>query len=204
MKKIPLFHPRVFDDQEWAEGYYRRNRKSIAQVGKRFVKILKSCDFTKGKVLDVGCGFATIPIEIAKEFAGTKITGVDLSEPLLEIGRNHAKRHGLENQIDLLNGDVQKLQFEASSFDVVINSFLLHIVGDPIQMLNEIERVAKPDGCIVMTDLRRGFLAYFVKKFRTAYTLEEAAELIEKSQIRKGKLSSGFFWWDYLYNQRHN
>ena len=204
MKKIPLFHPRVFHDQEWAEGYYKRNHTNIARVGKRFVNILKSCGFTEGKILDVGCGFATIPIEIAKEFAGAKITGVDLSEPLLEIGRDHAEREGLENQIDLLTGDAQKLQFEANSYDVVINSFLLHIVEDPVQMLNEIERVAKPDGRIVITDLRRGFLAYFVKKIRTTYTLVEAAEVIKKSNIRKGKLSSGLFWWDYLYNEPHN
>lgn len=198
MKQTELFHPRVFSDQEWAEGYYRRNRKSIERVGQRLARLLKYMGFTEGTILDVGCGFATVPIEIAKAFPKATITGVDLGEPLLKIGRKHIKDRGLENQIVLLNGDAQNLQYEDNSFDLVINSFLIHIVEDPIQMLNEIERVAKPEGIVLITDLRRGFLALMVKKFRTAHTLEEASELLGKSKIRHGRFVSGPFWWDYI------
>ena len=198
MKQIDLFHPRIFHDQEWAEGYYKRNRKSIEKVGQRLVGLLKSMGFTEGTVLDVGCGFATVPIEIAKAFPKAIITGIDLGEPLLEIGRKLIKNNGLENQVGLLNGDAQNMQYEDNSFDLVINSFLFHIVENPIQMLNEIERVAKPEGIILITDLRRGFLAYIIKKFRTAHTLEEASELLGKSKIRHGRFASGPFWWDYI------
>lgn len=65
-------------------------------------------------------------------------------------------------------------------------------------MLNETERITKPKGKILITDLRRGMLAYFIRKFRTSYTLKEAEAIIKQSDIRKGELSSGFFWWDYL------
>lgn len=198
MKQIDLFHPRVFNDQEWAEGYYKRNRKNIERVGKRLAGLMKTIDFTGGTILDVGCGFASVPIEIAKTFPNVKITGIDLGEPLLDIGRTLIKKEKLEKQIVLLNGDAQNLQYENNSFDVVINSFLLHIVENPIQMLNEIDRVTKPEGIILITDLRSGFLAYLLKKFRTAYTFEEASDVIKKSKIRRGKLSSGLFWWDYM------
>jgi len=198
MKQIDLFHPRVFRDQDWAEGYYKRNRKSIEKVGQRLARLLKSMGFTEGTILDVGCGFATVPIEIAKAFPKAKITGIDLGEPLLKIGRKLINNNGLENQIVLLNGDAQNLQYDDSSFDLVINSFLIHIVEDPIQMLNEIERVAKPEGIILITDLRRGFLAYIIKKFRTAHTLEEATGLLGKSKISYGRFASGPFWWDYI------
>jgi ubiquinone/menaquinone biosynthesis C-methylase UbiE len=197
MKQIELFHPRVFNDQEWAEGYYKRNRKNIERVGKRLAGLMKTIGFTGGTILDVGCGFASVPIEIAKTFPNVKITGIDLGEPLLDIGRTLIKKERLEKQIVLLNGDAQNLQYENNSFDVVINSFLLHIVENPIQMLNEIDRVAKPEGIILITDLRRGFLAYLLKKFRTAYTLEEASVVIKNSEIRRGELSTGLFWWDY-------
>ena len=198
MKQSDLFHPRVFDDQEWAEGYYKRNRKNIERVGKRLAGLMKTIGFTEGTILDVGCGFASVPIEIAKIFPDAKITGIDLGEPLLDIGRRLIKEEKLEKQIVLLNGDAENLSYENHSFDVVINSFLLHIVENPIQMLNEIDRVTKPEGIILITDLRRGFLAYLIKKFRTAYTLEEASDVIKNSKIRKGKLSPGFFWWDYI------
>ncbi len=198
MKQINLFHPRVFNDQEWAEGYYKRNRKNIERVGKRLAGLLKTIGFTGDTILDVGCGFASVPVEIAKAFPNAKITGIDLGEPLLNIGRTLIKKEGLEKQIVLLNGDAQNLQYENNTYDVVINSFLFHIVENPIQMLNEIDRVAKPEGVILITDLRRGFLAYFINKFRTAHTLKEASDLIKESKIRKGKLSSGPFWWDYI------
>jgi len=198
MKQIDLFHPRVFNDIEWAEGYYKRNKKNIKRVGKRLAGILKTMGFKGGTILDVGCGFASVPIEIAKSFSDVKITGIDLGEPLLDIGRRLIKTEKLEKQIVLSNGDAQNLQYKNNSFDVVINSFLLHIVENPIEMLNEIERVTKSEGIILITDLRRGFLAYLMKKFRTAYTLEEAYNTIKKSKIRKGELSSGPFWWDYI------
>lgn len=199
MKQNDLFHPRIFNDQEWAEGYYKRNKGSIKKVGKRFAKLLKTIGFTHGTILDVGCGFASVPIEIAKTFPDAKITGIDLGEPLLDIGQTLISNEALEKQITILKGDAQNLQYENDTFDVVINTFMLHIVENPISMLNEIDRVAKPRAKILITDLRRGFLAYFIKKFRTAYTLKEATDIIKNSKIRKGRLSSGLFWWDYIY-----
>ena len=53
-------------------------------------------------------------------------------------------------------------------------------------------------GKIMITDLRRIWLALFMKKFRTVFTLDEAVEVIEPSKIRKGKAFQGFFWWDYM------
>ena len=200
MKQEDLFHPRIFNDKGWAEGYYERNKNSIEKVGKRYAKLLKTIGFTNGTILDVGCGFASVPIEIAKIFPEAIITGIDLSEPLLDIGRTLINNAGLKKQITILKGDAQNLQYKNETFDVVINTFLLHIVENPISMLNEINRVAKPEAKILITDLRRGFLAYFIKKFRTAYTLNEADDIIKNSEIRKGKLSSGLFWWDYIYS----
>lgn len=198
MKQTELSHPRVFSDPVWAEGYYKRNKKNIQQVGKRFVKLLKKAGFTKGSILDVGCGFASVPIEIAKAFPQVNIIGIDLGEPLLEIGKSLIYDQRIEKQITLSTGDALNLQYDDHTFDAVINTFLLHIVENPILMLNEIERVAKPEAKILITDLRRGFLAYFIKKLKKAYALQEAADIIEKSELRKGVLSSGFFWWDYV------
>jgi len=196
MNKIDLFHPRVFDDKKWAEGYYRRNKNNIERVGKRLAELIVKSGFKEGNILDVGCGFASVPIEIAKFLPGVKITGIDLGEPLIYIGRMLIKKEGLEKQIEILKGDAHNLQYDDKSYDIIINSFMLHIVENPVQMLNEIERVAK--SFILITDLRRGFLAHFIKKFRTAFTKEKASEIINNSKIRSGRLSNGPFWWDYI------
>ncbi len=198
MKKQELFHPRVFNDREWAEGYYKRNVKNITGVGKRFAKLLQSKGFSGGRILDVGCGFAAVPIELARVFPDAQITGIDLGEPLLDIGRDLIQKEGLSNNIKLIVGDAENLEFDDDSFDLVTNTFMLHIVEDPVKMINETERVAKPDGKIMITDLNRNFLALFMKKFRTSFTLDEALEIIKKSELRKGSPSTGLFWLDYM------
>lgn len=199
MKKQELFHPRVFDDREWAEGYYKRNARNITMVGRRFAKLLLDNGFTGGTILDVGCGFAAVPIELARAFKNVEITGIDLGEPLLEIGMELIQEQGFAEKIKLQVGDAENLEFDNDSFDLVTNTFMLHVVEDPVKMLNETERVAKPDGKIMITDLNRNWLSLVMKKFRTAFTLDEALEIINKSKLRKGKPSTGPFWWDYMY-----
>jgi len=202
MKKADLFHPQVFTDQEWAEGYYKRNVKNIQNIGKRYVELLKKCGFKSGKILDVGCGFGSVAIEIAKVFPDTEITGIDLSEPLLEMALGLAKQAGITHQITLKTGDVQEMEFSDDSFDVVINTFMLHIVENPVRMLNEIERVVKPGGKILMSDLRRSVLGVIAKKLSTAFSLEEAQQIIEQSNLRSGEYGKGLYWWDYLVLQK--
>jgi ubiquinone/menaquinone biosynthesis C-methylase UbiE len=198
MKQAELFHPRVFDQKEWAEGYYKRNKGSIARVGRDFARLLKKSGFSSGKILDAGCGFAAVPIEIARVFPEAEIIGIDLGKPLLELGETLVEEAGLAGRITLEEGDAQDIPFETDTFDVVINTFLLHIVEDPQKMLNEIERITHPEGRILIRDLRRGFLAHLVTKFKTGYTSEEAKQVLGRSGIREGRFSNGPFWWDYM------
>jgi len=197
MKKIELAHERVFSEVKMAESYYRRQKLSIRSMGKNMAKTLKSDGLSDGKLLDVGCGFAAIPIEIAKAVPGVHILGVDLSEPLLEIGRNDICEAGFESRIELRKGDAHNLDFPDNSFEAVINTFLLHIVKDPIAMLNEIERVAKPGACIIIADLRRIILGYFIRKFHMTHSLKEAVDIIESTDLREGVARKGLFWWEY-------
>lgn len=198
MKRIELFHPRVFDDQTWADGYYRRNAKNIEKVGKRLSESLAAGGFQAGTVLDAGCGFGTVAIQLAKAFPQAQITGIDLAGPLLEMARRFAANAGLTRTPEFLKGDVMKMDFPDDHFDVVISSFMLHIVEDPVRMLNEINRVAKPNAVILITDLRRIWLGRLVKKLRTAYTLDEALEIVGRSGLENGVASKGPFWWDYF------
>lgn len=198
MERAALFHPRVFDDPEWADGYYKRNVKNIERVGKRFVTILKKSGFTKGRVLDTGCGFGTVAIELAKAFPDVRIVGIDLGEPLLKLGKSLVEKAEVGDRVTLLKGDVHRLEFETHAFDLVMNTFMLHVVDNPLEMLNEMERVAKADGRIMITDLRRIWLGLVVKKLKTAFTLDEAVEIIRKSNLRKGRFAKGPFWWDFM------
>ena len=195
---MELFHPRIFSDPDWAEGYYKRNRTNITRVAYRLGDILSRSGFKGGKILDAGCGFGVIPVELAKRYPDSEITAIDLGEPLLKIARQLSNEAGTEDCITFQQGDVEKMVFDDNSFDLVINTFMLHIVNDPVAMLNEIERVTKSDGKILISDLRRIWMGIVVKKLKTAFTLVEARELINQSGLRPGIPASGPFWWDYF------
>jgi len=65
-------------------------------------------------------------------------------------------------------------------------------------MLNEIERLAKNDGIIMITDLRRIWLGHIIKKLKSSFTLEEALDIINQSNLRPGHPFRRPFWWDYF------
>lgn len=198
MKRAELFHPRVFDDVDWAEGYYAANKESIAQTGRRLGKMLTRLDARKGHLVDMGCGFGGADAEIAILHPKIRITGIDLAEPLLNIAEDLAERKTVEDRVSFRKGDVMNVDLPDDSADIVVSSYMLHIVEDPLRMLAEIERIAKPKATILITDLRRVWVAWFEKKLRTAFTLEEARELLGRSALRSGVFGTGPFWWDYI------
>lgn len=96
-----------------------------------------------GRVLDVACGtgvnFPHLP-ETADP------VGIDVSTPMLLQARRNADDLG--RQVELEQMDAQRLAFPDSSFDHVISSCSTCTFPDPIEALNEMGRVCKPDGQI--------------------------------------------------------
>jgi ubiquinone/menaquinone biosynthesis C-methylase UbiE len=74
---------------------------------------------------------------------------------------------------------------------------MVHLVEDPVQMLNEIERVLAPKGFLFIADLRRSWLGLIEKEIKSALTLGEAKELFRQSKLREGVFSSSNIWWRF-------
>jgi ubiquinone/menaquinone biosynthesis C-methylase UbiE len=74
---------------------------------------------------------------------------------------------------------------------------MVHIVENPVQMLNEIERVLVPEGFLFIADLRRSWLGCIEKEMKSALTFDEAKDLISRSKLRKGNFSSSALWWRF-------
>jgi len=86
------------------------------------------------------------------------------------------------------------LSFQDKSFEVVFNVNMAHWIDDPIIMLNEINRILKPDGNLFIRDLRHSWLKIFEDEIRYAFNLNEAENLIKKSDLKKGNFSSSLLW----------
>jgi ubiquinone/menaquinone biosynthesis C-methylase UbiE len=196
MKRAPLTHERVFDE-DFAQGYADRHQKIAVKFGQEYARKLSSRGFRQGRILDVGCGFGATALILADRFPDSDIVGIDLSEPLLRLAEQAAKPMDLGERVRFEKADAQDIPYDDDSFDAVINLQMVHIVDDPVSMLNEIERVLVPDGYLFIADIKRSWVGLVDKVFRSALTLEEARGLIRRSELRKGTFSSSLLWWSF-------
>jgi len=197
VKRSSLTHERVFSDEGQAEAYAKGHKKMAEKFGQEYAKKLSSRGFRSGKILDVGCGFGVTNLVLAGHFVDSELVGIDLSEPLLRLARELAQAANLGERVRFEKADVQQIPYEDNSFDVVINANMVHLVEDPVEMLNEIERVLAPDGFLFIADLRRSWLGLFEREIRSGLTLTEAKDLFGQSKLRQGTFSWGFLWWRF-------
>ncbi|HYM07687.1 MAG TPA: class I SAM-dependent methyltransferase [Terriglobales bacterium] len=98
------------------------------------------------KVLDVACGTGNQSIPAAR--AGAEVTGLDIATNLLEQARQRAAEEKLK--IEFIEGDAEKLPYEAASFDVVLSMFGAMFAPRPEVVAAELLRVCRPGGLIAM------------------------------------------------------
>ncbi len=118
------------------------------------------------RVLDLATGTADLAIQIAEEHPGVRVSGMDPSVRMLEIGREKVARRGLSERIELGEGVAEALPFEDGAFDGVSIAFGIRNVPDRLTALREMGRVTRTDGRIAILELsepRGGLLAPFAR-----------------------------------------
>ena len=104
-------------------------------------------------VLDLGCGAGTDSL-IAAQMVGSEgsVAGIDMTAEMLEKARAAAVELGAEN-VEFVEGEVERLPFADMSFDVVISNGVIDLVPDKDAVFSEIHRVLRPDGRIQIADV---------------------------------------------------
>jgi len=107
-------------------------------------------------ILDVGTGKGHLALAIAK--SGWKCTSIDISLEEIYIAQLNSFYFKVDEMIDFQPQDAQQLNFEPNSFDVVLSSALFHHLKQSELVLEEMLRVCKNDGKIILSDLNtQGF-----------------------------------------------
>jgi demethylmenaquinone methyltransferase / 2-methoxy-6-polyprenyl-1,4-benzoquinol methylase len=107
--------------------------------------------FRPQTILDVATGTGDFALAAAKLIPG-KITGIDLSEGMLTIGREKIKKKGLTHMIELRKADSEDLPFDDQSFDAVIVGFGVRNFEDTGKGLAEIFRVLRKGGVLIVLE----------------------------------------------------
>ena len=105
-------------------------------------------------ILDVATGTGDLAFVAQKKLNPNKIVGLDISNGMLNVGRQKSKKRGLEEIIEFTQGDSEKLPFEDNLFDAVMVSFGVEILKT-YGGLSEINRVLKKDGKITVLEFSK-------------------------------------------------
>ncbi|HEX7258235.1 MAG TPA: methyltransferase domain-containing protein [Nitrososphaeraceae archaeon] len=140
-------------------------------------------------VLDVACGPGIVACELAKFVS--HVTGIDITPAMIEQAKQMQNERKLNN-ITLKIGDILTLPFNDSSFSLVITRYSFHHLLYPLKALDEMIRVCKPDGRIVIIDVTPEFSKLDeynrVEKLRDsshvkAFTFKELSNMMEEAGL---------------------
>ena len=117
---------------EWVEKFFNKDKLDI---------------FT---TLDVGCGSGDICYAIAKKYPNSEVIGIDFSKDKIDFAQNSFEK---KSNPSFVQGDAFSMEFESNSFDYVLSRFVFEYLKEPNLLLNEMKRVCKPGGIIMIQDL---------------------------------------------------
>jgi ubiquinone/menaquinone biosynthesis C-methylase UbiE len=168
------------------------------------------------KILDIGTGTARIPILMCQQRPQYLITAVDLAQSMSIVGQRNVDEAGLNQRIRLELVDAKRMPYPDLEFDMLISNSLVHHLPNPLSFFQEIKRLIRPGGAMLIRDLIRptseAIVDQLVTKFggeyddhqqqlfrdslKAALTLTEVQALIDRVGLTQVKLvqSSDLHW----------
>jgi ubiquinone/menaquinone biosynthesis C-methylase UbiE len=126
--------------QSYEDKRFSRGGRLIDEREKRAV--LTALDPVEGRdVLEIACGTGRFTVMLAGR--GANAVGLDISEPMLQQGREKARSADLAGSLEFLRGDAGRLPFPDDRFDTVFAMRFFHLTDTPAAFLKEMERVSR-------------------------------------------------------------
>lgn len=170
-RKLESF--KIFD--QIAPTYDKLNRILSAGIDIYWRRVLRAHLPQKNelKVLDLATGTGDVALTLVKDQKVAHITGMDLSEGMMKVGREKIKKLGLTDKISFKHGDGVTIPVADQSFDVVTVSFGIRNFPDYQESLRNMKRVLKPGGRALVLELSMPhfFLVRWVYQFYFRYVL---------------------------------
>lgn len=218
------------EDPKAAEAYDHISRMpQFGLIRWSFVKKLKKYS-VEGTITDVGCDPGYLLQVIAKELPGNRLVGVDISNEMVERARANFGSMGYCGRVEFRQGSADSLPFDEGTQDFVVSTLSLHHWADPQSAFDEIYRILRPGGQMLILDIRRDarwlflWLLWFAQNVAlrliggdairrineptgsllASYTSEEVEEIMAKTSFSDYKIE-GRLGWIYIWGKKkHN
>lgn len=109
----------------------------------------------RGRVADLGCGPADIPLRLAVEHPGLSIDAVDGSAAMLAHARAAVDAAGVADRVTLIHARLPAPSLPSGRYALVASNSLLHHLHAPELLWSEVARLCQPGGAVLVMDLRR-------------------------------------------------
>lgn len=107
---------------------------------------------SKDKILDAGCGIGGSSRFLGENF-NSSVTGIDLVGVFIRVAQMLTRATGLEGKVSFIQGDLQNLDIEESTFDVVFCQHTLMNISDKQKTFGEFYRILKPGGRLILHEI---------------------------------------------------
>jgi len=134
-----------------ATWYARNTANDMAEFRALAQRLVEGID-SGSRILEVAPGPGYLAIEIAKRGSYT-ITGLDISKTFVEIARANARKASVK--VDFQHGNASAMPFADDTFDFIVCRAAFKNFSQPLEALNEMHRVLKPEGRALIIDLRK-------------------------------------------------
>jgi len=115
------------------------------KVHKKLKEIVANEITKEDDVLECACGTGMLTKVVAPK--SKSIIATDFSSKMLKRAKKKCKKF---NNVEFMNANIMKLDFDNNSFDIVIAANVIHLLDDPINAINELDRVCKGNGKIII------------------------------------------------------
>ncbi|MGD8451371.1 MAG: class I SAM-dependent methyltransferase [Phycisphaerae bacterium] len=198
MQRVPINETRfgrIFQDAELSADYARRHAAAARRAGEQFAEFLNRAGCAPTRVLDVGSGSGDTLLALADRLPAAELVGVDLCPTLLDISRRKAAECGVESRVQFQEASALALPFGDASFDAIFSQDTLHMVDDPVRMLDECARVLRPGGVALVRVVRRSRLLALIEGIlRSGFTRDEVAALLGRSAFERFDVRGGLLY----------
>ena len=142
------------------------------------------------QILDIATGTGDLALMMSK-LNPDKITGLDISEGMLEVGKQKIARANLSDRIEMIVGDSENMPFKDDTFDAITVSFGVRNFANLDKGLKEIRRVLKPNGTFVVLETSNPTRFPFKQgyQFYTSFILPVIGKIFSKDKVAYSYLS---------------
>jgi len=164
-----------------------------------------------GTVLEIGPGPGYLGLEWMKRCSNSALYWLEISEDMMKLAWKNAEKYNLKEEPRISIGDATKsFPFPDCFFDGVFTAGSLHEWSEPVNVINEIERVLKPGGNFYIGDFKRNMNPFIIllmglnaskkamkqglkSSINAAYTKDEIVFLLKNSNFKSYKVVESHF-----------